>query len=232
MLVWKLLRDFLTGQAPGGLSGLFVRTLCWLFLLVWVWVQMLGYVTPVLAQVTYWALKFVAGQWLEQVQLVADVLHVRTRISVSVDGEWRMVMAKVAPARYGYSLPLLWALLLATGGPRRWLWLPLGGVILLPFQAYSLTMELWRQIVFSSPGVASGMGFAQWQVDGIAIGYQIGVQLMPTLAPIFLWLAVDSDRLRPHVQGWAAWAGQKVVRSPGLADTQLTKPSGPKGPWP
>lgn len=230
MLAWKLLREFLTGQAPAGLSGLFVRTLFWLFLLVWVWIQLLGYLTPVLAQVTYWALKFVAGQWLEQVQLMADVLHVRTRISVSVDGEWRMVMAKVAPARYGYSLPLLWALLLATGGPRRWLWLPLGAVILLPFQAYSLTMELWRQIVFSSPGVASGMGFAQWQVDGIAIGYQVGVQLVPTLVPIFLWLAIDSDRLKPHVRGLTAWAGRKMAGSREAADPQLPRPSGANGP--
>jgi hypothetical protein len=230
MRAWTLLREFLAGQTPAGLSGLFFRTLFWLFLLVWAWVQVLGYLTPVLSQVTYWALKAVVGDWLAQVQQVADVLQVQTRISVSVDGAWRMVTAKVAPARYGYSLPLLWALLLATGGPRRWLWLPLGAVVLLPFQAYSLTMELWRQIVFARPGVAEALGYSQWQLDALAIGYQVGVQLVPTLGPIFLWLWIDSDRLKPHVHGWAEWAGRAMARNQGAAEPQSPKPSGANGP--
>ena len=65
-----------------------------------------------------------------------------------------------------------------------------GYVILLIPQTFSMVFDILKQIIVvaGSPG---SLGIAQWQMESIALGYQFGALLLPTLAPVALWLWLD-----------------------------------------
>ena len=68
------------------------------------------------------------------------------QFSVQVSNEqtgWRRAEAivEVDPARYGYGLPVLVAMLLAAWGPGRWWRILVGYVALLPLQTFSVVSQ-------------------------------------------------------------------------------------------
>lgn len=114
------------------------------------------------------------------------------------------LVVEVHPAKYGYSLPLLVALLLA-GSRRRFLRnAVLGWACLVPVQAFTIVLVLVRQAVLGAgPVVAAQTGWGQWQFELMAYGYQLGVLLLPTLAPVLLWLWLDRHYFAAVlVEGW------------------------------
>ncbi len=108
------------------------------------------------------------------------------------------------PAKYGYSLPLLVALLLAGSRKRLARNLALGAVALLPVQAYSIVMVMIKQAVLDAgPAVTAQTGWSLLQINLLGYGYQIGVLLAPTLGPLLIWLWLDRNFLAAVlVEGW------------------------------
>ena len=108
------------------------------------------------------------------------------------------------PAKYGYSLPLLVALLLAGSRKRLARNLALGAVALLPVQAYSIVLDLIKQaVVDPGPAVVAQAGWSALQTNLLAYGYQLGVLLVPTLGPLLVWLWLDRHFLAAVlVEGW------------------------------
>jgi hypothetical protein len=116
---------------------------------------------------------------------------VDTRIAVLVPGQEARGRAdlfiEADAARYAYSLPLFIALL-AAARSRDFLWKALTGYVLLLFpQAFSLCFDVLRQIIVAG-GHPRILEVAQWQLEAIALGYQVGALLLPTVAPAVLWL--------------------------------------------
>ena len=132
-----------------------------------------------------------AHEYLWQALIMLDVLIV-----------W---LLWVRPAQYAYGLPIFLALVLAARGKGRWVRVLGGYVLLLPFQAFSLTMSALMQMVQSAQTDIRLLRIDQWQMEAIIYGYQWGSLVVPTLAPILLWLWMDrsfvSDVL---VRGWRA----------------------------
>ena len=52
-------------------------------------------------------------------------------------------------------------------------------------------------------GHPESLGIASWQMEAIALGYQFGSLLLPTLAPIALWFWFDRAFFAAViVEGW------------------------------
>lgn len=108
------------------------------------------------------------------------------------------------PAKYGYSLPLLLALLISGSRKRLARNAALGAVCLIPVQAFSLLMDLIKQAALGAgPGVTAQTGWGQWQLELVGYSYQLGVLLVPTLIPVLLWLWLDRQFFAAVlVEGW------------------------------
>ena len=100
----------------------------------------------------------------------------------------------------------------------------LGGyALLLPVQAFSLTMYVLMQMVLYAQTSTRVLKAAQWQVEAIVYGYQVGSLVLPTLAPILLWLWLDRQFFSEVVvRGWRQMA---PIAAPVAAPTEAPAPA-------
>ena len=119
------------------------------------------------------------------------VLSFMTELEVSASGgRVGLLVAEVDPLIYTYGLALFLALMLATRA-RAWKIL-LGAAIMLQFQALSVAFDFLVQVaVLSGPEVAARAGLTGWRREVIAIGYQFGTLIFPSLVPVLLWAAFN-----------------------------------------
>ena len=76
-------------------------------------------------------------------------------------------------------------------------------MLLLPFQALSLTMYSLMQMLLAAQLNLRFLRISQWQMEIIVYGYQVGALVLPTLVPILLWLWLDSRFVNDVlVRGW------------------------------
>jgi len=102
------------------------------------------------------------------------------------------LVAEINPLIYTYGLALFVALMLGTRA-RPWK-IAVGAVALLPFQAWSVAFDFLVQIaVLSGPDVAARAGLFGWQREAIALGYQAGTLLFPSLVPVLLWAVFNRE---------------------------------------
>lgn len=173
------------------LTRFFLRTLVLLVLLTGVWSQVAKWTSQPVSTMTHMALEFGAPYWVESVKKSPELIEVQSRLQVAMTGGVGEVIVGANPSHYAYGLPILWALLLAVGGLGRVGKLALGYVLLLPAQAFSLTLDLLKQMAMAVPGGARALHIEQWQLELIGLGYQLGTLVLPTVVPIAIWLVLD-----------------------------------------
>ncbi|KRB27110.1 exosortase H-associated membrane protein [Acidovorax sp. Root70] len=178
----------------------------WILALTAAWSVVSAWTSYPVGVLSHMALEQGAPMWVRQVRLSPGAMEVDTAISVPVaqaGGRRGEVSIEVRPAHYAYGLPIFLALVLAARGKGRLTRAVGGYVLLLPFQAFSLTMSALMQMVLAAQTDIRLLRIAQWQMEAIIYGYQWGSLVVPTLAPILLWLWMDrqfvSDVL---VRGW------------------------------
>lgn len=127
-----------------------------------------------------------------------------------------VLVAELDAVKYTYGLPLLLALLLAGSRHRLVRNALLGYVALLPFQAIGMALVLASQVALSAgAAVTARAGWAQWQLDLLAYGYQLSVLLLPTLVPVLLWLGLDRRFFAAVLlEGWLRQAPMREVAAP------------------
>lgn len=95
------------------------------------------------------------------------------------------------PLIYGYSLPLLYALILATPQPDKWYRMLIGSFLIIPTELFSMVMSVLKTLSFEV-----GIPFHQQQqlsdihLELIALGYQAGNLIVPMVAPLIIWVAL------------------------------------------
>lgn len=108
------------------------------------------------------------------------------------------------PLIYCYSLPLLTALMLATPGRARWVNLLWSILLLLPVELFSMIFSVLKTLTFDvGAAFQAQQGLSQSGVDLIALGYQIGTLLLPMVAPLIIWMALNRDfitQLAPQLE--------------------------------
>jgi hypothetical protein len=192
---------------PTSLLRFFAETVVCFLMLVALWTPVSAWTSCPAGWITHFALEEGAKDWVRHVHRTPYRIEVETRIRVHVKGPDARkgpaeLVVEADPSRYGYSLPLFLALLIAAR-PRRFVVKALAGYVLLLIpQALATTMTLLREMLAYGGG-ASNMGVAQWQLEAIALAYQMSTLLLPTLTPIVLWLLFDRAFLAAvMVDGW------------------------------
>ncbi len=185
------------------LTRFFLRTLVLLVVLTGVWSQVSQWTSRPVSTLTHMALEFGAPYWVESVKKSPELIEVQSRLQVAVQGRVGEVIVGANPSHYAYSLPILWALLLAVGGLDRVGKLALGYTLLLPTQTFSLTMDLLKQMAMAMavPGGARALHIGQWQLELIGLGYQLGALVLPTVVPIAIWLVLDRAYAKQLIEG-------------------------------
>lgn len=101
-------------------------------------------------------------------------------------GQTALLLPEVNPLLYTYGLAFFLALML--GAKAKWWKMLIGAVALLPFQAWGVAFDFLVQVgVKMGPEVSAQAGLFGWRLDAIALGYQIGTLILPTLMPVMLW---------------------------------------------
>ena len=114
-------------------------------------------------------------------------------------GQTALLVPEVNPMLYTYGLALFLALMLAERA--KW-WKVLAGVaVLLPFQAWGIAFDFLAQVgIQLGAEVSAQAGLLGWRAEAIALCYQLGVLIFPSLVPIVLW-AASSELFKVSVTG-------------------------------
>lgn len=107
------------------------------------------------------------------------------------------------PLIYSYSLPLLAALILATPSPRKWSNLLWGILLILPTEIFSMVSSVMKTLTFDvGAAFQIQQGISATGADIIALSYQVGTLLLPMVAPLIIWVALNRDFLLHLAPQW------------------------------
>lgn len=181
---------------PEGLAAFVLRTFLWLPVCFAAWYALAAYHAAVVGRIARAFIDaFQAGLVTALEQSGLDLVFV-TRIQVHPGpAETALLLPEVNPLLYTFGVALFAALMLAS---RAKPWKLLAGLAaLIPFQAWGIALDFLVQVgVKLGPEVAAQAGVSGWQREAIALGYQIGVLIFPTLIPVALWAAFN----QPFIQ--------------------------------
>jgi hypothetical protein len=96
---------------------------------------------------------------------------------------------EVAAAKFTYGIALFLALSLAAKESRRPVAIAIGCAILLATPAIGIAFDALVQLG-ATPGMEAFLRWRGGTREGIALGYQVGTLLIPTLAPVAIWLVM------------------------------------------
>lgn len=201
-------------SAGSPLPRFFLTAALSLLLFTAVWWSVADWAARPAALVTKLVTESVFSDLVRRTHIGANQVELETRMRVDMSqmaggkplpaGVEAELSVEVRPAKYGYSLPLLLALL-ASGSRRRLVKrMLLGAACLVPAQAFSVVMDLVKQAALGAgPAVTAQLGWDQWQLELVGYGYQLGVLLVPTLSPVLLWLWLDKQFMAAvMIEGW------------------------------
>lgn len=165
--------------------------------LTFAWSKASPWLSYPVAALSHIVMEEAAPLWIRSVRKAPGHIEVDTAVTVKDPQSGRLgeVTLEADPGRYAYGLPIFWALLLAAWvthrTPGRLPRALLGYVCLLPVQVFSLVMYLWMQLAGAAGYNARTLFIDPWQLESIIYGYQLGVLVLPTLAPVLVWLLLD-----------------------------------------
>lgn len=115
-----------------------------------------------------------------------DLVFVTSLEVQSAPGQVGLLVPEVNPLLYTFGLAFFVALMLAARAP--WWKILAGAALLLPFQAWGIAFDFLAQVgIRLGPGVAAQAGLSGWRTEAIALGYQVGALILPSLVPVVLW---------------------------------------------
>jgi hypothetical protein len=204
------------GRNP--LYAFLLKAALWLPLCLGLWYWQAEWFNGPAAIVSGWIMQGLFP-WVESVEWSQRIVSVATTLKVgsaqSPEGQYAAMVAEVNPMIYSYGLPLFAALLFAGGGAKIGRKLMLGFLALVPFQAWGICFDLLKQVAISAgPEVGMQTGFSEWQRNMIALCYQLGYLVLPSVAPVVLWLSL-SRQFIPMLMLEGALQGEQDTGKPG-----------------
>ncbi|MFD2300077.1 exosortase H-associated membrane protein [Paracidovorax citrulli] len=190
--------------------GLFIGVV----LLTLAWTRVSPWTSYPVGLVAGAALERTASGWVREARLAPGRLEVDTSVAIATPQTGNQpveITLESDPGRYAYGLPIFLALLLAARGPGRTVRALAGYALLLPLQAFSLCMQLLMQLLLTAQFDVRTLRVAQWQMEALVYGYQLGSLVVPTLAPIVIWLWLDRAFVNEVVIG--AWRRSMAARA-------------------
>ena len=192
----------------GSLATFVLRTFLWLPPCFAAWFLASRYVSAAAAAVASLFVHGFAPGIVSAIEHPGVELAFVTTIEVlGAPGRAAFLVPEVNPLAYTYGFALFLALMLAT---RSNPWKILGGAaLLLLFAGWGIAFDFLAHVgVKLGPEIALQAGLAGWRSELVALGYQLGVLVLPGLAPIVLWAAFN----RPFIA--RVTRARRVMREP------------------
>jgi hypothetical protein len=178
----------MTAQAPS-LGRFVLRTFLWLPPCFAAWYFSAPYHAAIAGRLARMLVdQFNSGIVSALEQPALDLVFVTTLKVHPEPGQTALLVPEVNPLLYTYGLAFFLALMLAARA--RWWKILVGAAMLLPFQAWGIAFDFLVQVgVKLGADVAAQAGLLGWRVEAIALGYQLGSLIFPSLIPVVLWAA-------------------------------------------
>ena len=178
-------------------SAFFLRVILWLLPALFAWYQL----SAAFAQPVGWVAAE-AMQWLfpwasDGYQMNGAGIDLLTNLQVPdpagyAAGRVAMASPEADYRLFGFGLPLLLALLLAAKPAHLVRKILMGGLILFPIQVLGLMFAWLKAIAIDlNAELVMQTAFSGFDRNAIALGYQLSTLILPTLAPIVIWLVLD-----------------------------------------
>lgn len=118
------------------------------------------------------------------------------RRDTSIATAARNMTVEISPLHYAIGLPLFFALVFAARERKMIPKLLLGSVVILLAQSVSVSFDVLQQLVLN-PSTAQffSQAFSYLDRNIIALGYQLGSLILPTVVPVVLWVAMHKKML-------------------------------------
>ncbi len=178
------------GNSSGVIAIFFARALFCLFPLLALWYWARDWVVQPVAWLAEHAMVFFFSHWAVDSELRGVSQTLLTVLTVPhASGRAADLAPETVVLTYCYGLPFLLALFVAARAKGLWWKLPLCAIVLLPFQAWGVCFSWLVQVaVHAGEFTRAKTYFSSWDQNLIALGYQFGFLLMPTLVPLLIWL--------------------------------------------
>lgn len=174
-------------------GGFFLRAILWLVpsLALWFWAR--DWLVAPVAWLVERVMLYSFPVWVYGTELAGTEQTLLTAVQVPhPSGRAAELLVDTNVLMYCYGLPMLLALLLASRAHGTWWKFPAGALVMWPLQAWGVVFDFLIQVGahyarFSTPIT----GFTPFQVDLFGVAYQLGYLVLPTLAPVMLWLLFE-----------------------------------------
>ncbi len=190
-------------------AGLGLRILLWLPICFAVWYfSSIIFVLP-MAWMLDGIMVTLFPDVISGVQTAGNDLLVGTHLLAAAQGPQGQgigdIILKINPLKYGYSVPLYTALVLAAPATDDWSkamsWI-LGILVLMAAQLFGVGADIIKTLAFGVGEVArTQLDFSPLGYEVLALAYQFGYLILPSVTPILLWLWQFRTLLAP-LTGW------------------------------
>lgn len=180
----------MTAPSPS-LGMLSLRTLLWLPLCLAVWYFSAHFHTAIVGALAHMLLNLFQPGMVSALEQTGSNLEFVTTLKVySEPDQVGLLVPEVSPLIYTYGLAFFVALMLAANA--HWWKIIVGAIALLPFQAWGIVFGLLVQVgIKLGPDIAAQAGIFGWHRDAIALSYQVGSLIFPSLIPVVLWASFN-----------------------------------------
>ncbi len=178
------------------LRNFILRTLLWLPLCFAAWYYSAPYHAALVGSQAHWLVNIFKSGIVTSLEQTKLTLVFETAIEIPIaGGRFAVLTPNVNPLLYTYGLALFLALMFAAHA--KWWKILAGAVVLLPFQSWGIAFDFLVQVgVLLGPGISAQAGLSGWHVEAIALCYQIGSLIFPSLLPVILWAIFN----RPFIE--------------------------------
>ncbi len=186
----------------GPLKSLLFLAVLWLPLSFFVWFYFAQVFVMPIASLAFSALQSIMPGTFETIEQTGRLLTLVTTLPVLQDGRAGVALVEVNPMIYGYCIPVLAGLVMATplrGWQRAWQ-IGLGSLVLMLVQTFGTVFDVLKNVALRTGEVgARAIADAGVSVDVIAFCYQFGYLVLPAIMPVILWVAFNQAFIRSLV---------------------------------
>ena len=177
----------------------------WLPLGFFLWFKVATVLVYPLARLSELLLKLSLGEHFERIFQNVYLLEIDSLIALDelVNGQVAYLAWDINPMIYGYGIPLIFGLVMATPltAWQRLRQLVLGYGVMLMVQVWGVFWEVHKDLHFSFTSVASQAPEASpFTINLVALCYQMGYLILPAVIPIACWILMNRNFLERIVR--------------------------------
>ena len=188
------------------LLSFIIKVFLWLPICYWGWFSLAEFTTLLVVSLTEPLMLFLFPWLIVSIEQLGYLVEVVANVTVSVQRVPQGMVAElpipVNPLIYSYGLPLTLALILASpfnfAQTLRNIFISV--LLFLVIQIWGVSFEALKVLFLQAPSELIGhTSLLPWQLDMIALGYQLGALILPAVTPIVVWLILYRDFIADFV---------------------------------